>query len=347
MTTPLNVALIGYGYVGKVFHAPLLSHTPGFHLHTVVSRDAGKVHADLPHMRVVADAQQAFADPAIDLVVIASPNDSHASLALAALDHGKHVVVDKPFTVTVAEAESVIARARDRGRLVSVFQNRRWDADFLTVQQLVRDDVLGDIAELHSHFDRYRPQVQSRWRESAAAGAGLWFDLGPHLLDQAVQLFGMPLALQVDLALQRQDAQAPDYFHAQLRYRRCRVHLHAGSLVAANGLRFAVHGQRGSYQKHGLDGQEQALRAGTQPGEMGWGEDSESGRLELVDGEGHVSVQTLPSQPGDYRRYYQAMHAAMVDGTPPPVSAEQALALMRLIALGERSNAERRELTVA
>lgn len=347
MTAPLNVALVGYGYVGKVFHAPLIQHTAGLALHTVVSRDAGKVHADWPQLRVLADAQQAFADPAIDLVVIASPNDSHAPLALAALDHGKHVVVDKPFTVTVAEAEAVLARARERGRKLSVFQNRRWDADFLTLQQLLRDGVLGDVAELHSHFDRFRPQVQQRWRESAVAGAGLWYDLGPHLLDQALQLFGTPLGVHADLAMQRQGAQAPDYFHVQLRYAHTRVHLHAGSLVAARQLRFAVHGSRGSYLKHGLDGQEDALRAGGQPGEIGWGDDALPGQLTLIDAQGRASEQTLPSQAGDYRRYYAAMQAAIVDGMPVPVSAEQALEVMRLIELGQRSAAERRELDVA
>ena len=344
MAPSLNVALIGYGYVGKVFHAPLIRHTPGLHLHTVVSRDAGKVHQDLPELHVVANPQQAFSDPAIDLVVIASPNDSHAPLALAALDQGKHVVVDKPFTVTLAEAEAVVARAHERGRRVSVFQNRRWDADFLTVQQLLRDDVLGDIAELHSHFDRYRPQVQARWRESAVAGAGLWYDLGPHLLDQAVQLLGVPVALHADLALQRSAAQAPDYFHVQLRYPHCRVHLHAGSLVPAHGLRFAIHGQRGSYIKHGLDTQEDSLRAGTQPGTPGWGEDPNPGQLSLVDAQARISVQALATRTGDYRRYYAAMHAAIVDDAPLPVSTDEALTLMRLIALGERSANERREL---
>lgn len=344
MPASLNVALVGYGYVGKVFHAPLIQHTPGLQLHTVVSRDADKVHRDFPQLRVVADAQDAFSDPDVDLVVIASPNDSHAPLALAALDQGKHVVVDKPFTVTLAEAEAVITRARERGRKLSVFQNRRWDADFLTLQQLLRDGVLGEVAELHSHFDRFRPQVQQRWRESAAAGSGLWYDLGPHLLDQALQLFGKPLGLHADLALQRQGAQAPDYFHVQLRYAHTRVHLHAGSLVPAHDLRFAVHGDRGSYLKQGLDGQEDALRAGAQPGDIGWGVDALPGQLTLIDAAGARSEQIMPSQPGDYRRYYAAMHAAIIDGTPLPVTADQALDVMGLIELGERSAAERREL---
>ena len=217
MNAPLRVALIGYGFVGKVFHAPLIQATPGLLLHTVVSRDAGKVHADWPDVQVVGDTDAAFADPAVDVVVIASPNDSHAPLAMAALAQGKHVVVDKPFTVTLTEARDVVDAARRAGRLVSVFQNRRWDGDFLTVQRLVGDDTLGRVAEFHSHFDRFRPVVQDRWREHDAPGGGLWYDLGPHLIDQAVQLFGLPEAISVDIARLRDGAQAPDYVHATLR----------------------------------------------------------------------------------------------------------------------------------
>lgn len=259
MNAPLRVALVGYGFVGKVFHAPLIQATPGLVLHTVVSRDAGKVHADWPDVQVVGDPDAAFADPAVDVVVIASPNDSHAPLAMAALAQGKHVVVDKPFTVTLTEARDVVDAARRAGRLVSVFQNRRWDGDFLTVQRLVGDGTLGRVAEFHSHFDRFRPVVQDRWREHDAPGGGLWYDLGPHLIDQAVQLFGLPEAISVDIARLRDGAQAPDYVHATLRYPTHRAHLHAGTLVAGNGLRFAVHGTRGSYLKHGLDVQEDRL----------------------------------------------------------------------------------------
>lgn len=340
----LNVALIGYGFVGKVFHAPLIVHTPGLQLHTVVSRDAAKVHSDHPGVRVLADPAAAFADPSIDLVVIATPNDTHAPLALAALADGKHVVVDKPFTVTVAEAEQVVALARRSGRLLSVFQNRRWDADFLTVKQLLEDGVLGAIAEFHSHFNRFRPQVVDRWRERAATGGGLWYDLGPHLIDQALQLFGAPLAIQVDLAAQRVGASNPDYFHAQLRYPRCRVHLHAASLVAAHGLRYAVHGERGSYLKQGLDVQEDCLRAGGVPGELDWGRDPRFGELTRLDDDGVLVTHPLDTLPGDYRRYYGAMREAIVDGAPLPVTPEQAIAVMHLIELGIRSSAERREI---
>ncbi|MRG99343.1 oxidoreductase [Xanthomonas sontii] len=334
-----NLALLGFGYVGRTFHAPLIAHTPGLHLHTVVSRQAEAVNAAWPQARVVADAAQAFADPRIDAVVIATPNQTHAPLALAALAQGKHVLVDKPFTLDVAEAQQVLAQAQRAGRIVSVFQNRRWDGDFLGVRALLEAGTLGEIAEFHSHFDRHRPQVADRWREHALPGSGLWFDLGPHLLDQALQLFGPPQSLQADLALQRPGAQTVDYVHAVLRYPRLRVVLHAGSLVAANGLRFAVHGSGGSYVKHGLDTQEAQLRAGVAPGAPGWGEDPLPGQLRLVGADGTHAVQTLPAPRGDYRDCYAAFREAIAGRAPAPVDAAQALAVMRLLEAGVRSAA--------
>lgn len=335
----LNLALLGFGYVGRTFHAPLIARTPGLRLHTVVSRQADAVNAAWPQARVVAEAAEAFADPQIDAVVIATPNQTHAPLALDALAQGKHVLVDKPFTLDVAEAQQVLAQAQRVGRIVSVFQNRRWDGDFLGVRALLEAGTLGEIAEFHSHFDRHRPQVGDRWREHALPGSGLWFDLGPHLLDQALQLFGPPQALLADLALQRPGAQTVDYVHAVLRYPRLRVVLHAGSLVAANGLRFAVHGTAGSYLKHGLDTQEAQLRAGVAPGAPSWGEDPLPGQLRLVGADGTHAVQTLPAQRGDYRDCYAAFREAIAGRAPAPVDAAQALAVMRLLEAGVRSAA--------
>jgi predicted dehydrogenase len=339
----LNVALVGYGFVGKAFHAPLIRHTPGLRLHTVASSDAGKVLADHPDVRVFAAADAAFADPDIDLVVIAAPNTVHAPLANAALAAGKHVVVDKPFTITTQEAREVVANAARAQRLVSVFQNRRWDSDFLTLQQLIAAGTLGEIAEFHSHFDRHRPIVADRWREHDLPGSGLWYDLGPHLIDQALQLFGMPVALTADIGLQRVHAHTPDYFHVLLRYPTLRVVLHAGSLVPANGLRFAVHGTRGSYVKHGLDVQESALRAGAIPGQVGWGVDSRPGELHEATDEG-MRVSSLPGIAGDYRAYYAAMRDAIVHGSPLPVTPSQALDVMAMLEWGMQSALERREI---
>ncbi len=346
MDTTLKVALVGYGFVGKVFHAPLIQATPGLALHAVVSRDAAKVQADWPGMQVTPDAHAMFADPAIDLVVIASPNDTHASLAIAALAQGKHVVVDKPFTITVAEAREVIAVAERADRFVSVFQNRRWDADFLTLRRLFEQDALGRIAEFHSHFDRFRPVVQDRWRERDEPGGGLWYDLGPHLLDQAMQLFGLPQAITADIARLRDGARAADYFDATLRYSRHRVVLHASTLVAGNGLRFAVHGTKGSFLKHGLDVQEDQLRAGMTPGAAGWGMDTRAGEL-VQERDGRLVTAVAHVEVGDYRRYYAGMRDAILRGHPVPVTPQQALDVMRLIELGVQSSGERREIALA
>ena len=343
MQPTLDVALVGYGFVGKAFHAPLVVNTPGLRLHTVVSSDARKVLADHPGVRVLAEPEAAFADPDIDLVVIAAPNPVHADLASAALAQGKHVVVDKPFTVTLEQARQVIADAEHADRIVSVFQNRRWDADFLTLRQLLADGALGEVMEFHSHFDRYRPAVADRWRERDEPGSGLWYDLGPHLLDQALQLFGMPEAMFADIALQRDGAMVADYFQVLLRYPRLRVVLHAGSMVSGQKLRFAVHGTRASYLKHGLDPQEDALRKGGIPGRAGWGIDPLPGllRTETADG---VEAETVRGIAGDYVRYYAAMRDAILDGGPAPVTPQQALEVIAMLEWGLESSSTHREI---
>lgn len=334
MSRPLQLALVGYGLAGRVFHAPLITATPGLALHTVVSSDAGKVHADIPGVRVVADAQAALVDPAIDLVVIASPNATHAPLATAALQAGRHVVVDKPFAIDLDEAQGVAATARASGRLLAVFHNRRWDADFLALRALLDAGALGEIAEVHSHFDRFRPTVPDRWRERAGPGAGLWLDLGPHLVDQALQLFGLPDAVQADIAIQRDGAEVDDFFHVVLRYPRLRVVLHAGALVPGAGLRFAVHGTGGSWFKHGLDPQEAALRAGGRPGADGWGVDPAPGRRLRVDADGTVRDAPSPEPAGDYRAFYTGIRDAIRDCMAPPVTVDEALDVMRVLQAG-------------
>lgn len=242
--------------------APLIQHTPGLALHSVVSSQRDTLLRQFIDVHVHATPQAVFDDPAVDAVVIATPNEQHAPLAIAALAAGKHVLVDKPFALDVAQAEAVQAAARGAGRIATVFQNRRFDADFLTLQRLLSDGTLGSVAECHAHFDRFRPQVRDRWREQDGPGSGLWYGLGPHLLDQMLVLFGMPQAIDADLAVQRDGSSGIDYFHAVLQYPRHRAIVHAGSLVAAPTPRFAVHGSAGSWIKHGLDVQEAQLRRG-------------------------------------------------------------------------------------
>lgn len=341
---PLNVALIGYGLAGRVFHAPLVRATPGLHLHSVVSSRATGIGASYPSVRVCAQASDVFADPAIDLVVVATPNDSHAPLARAALRAGKHVVVDKPFALDLDQARALTAQARDCGKVLSVFHNRRWDADFLTLRGLLDAGALGEVAELHSHFDRFRPQVPDRWRDREGPGAGLWYDLGPHLADQALELFGAPLAVYADLGLQRDGATAVDYFHVQLRYPRLRVLLHGGSLVPGHGLRFAVHGSAGSWIKHGLDPQEDALRAGLRPGPGDWGRDPRPGTLLRVDDSGTAADADAPAVDGNWPAYYAGVRDAIVHGTPPPVTADSALLAQAVLEAALESAAGGREV---
>ena len=337
----IGVAVAAFGAAARVFHLPLLQAVPGLELRLVVSRRPDEVQQALPQVRVVGDFAAACADPLIDLVVIPTPNATHAPLAAQALAAGKHVVVDKPFTLTVAEAEALLAQARAAGRILSVFQNRRWDSDFLTLRSLLQEGAVGVPTHLESHFDRFRPQVPDRWRDRAGPGAGLWYDLGPHLIDQAVQLFGPPRALFVDLAAQRDGATADDYFHALLRYDRLRVVLHATALAAAPGPRFVLHGTAGSWVKHGLDAQEDQLKAGMTPGASGWGIDPRPGSL--VAAETTTEVRAIP---GDYRQYYAAVRDAILGRGPNPVASEDALAVMKVLELGLRSHAERRELVL-
>jgi predicted dehydrogenase len=332
MTPNLRVGIIGYGFATATFHAPLIQGTPGLELAAIASRDPGKVHAALPGMQVEASPEALWSRPDIDLIVIPTPNATHYSLASQALAAGKHVVVDKPFTVTLEEAKALKAQAERAGRLLSVFQNRRWDADFLTLRQVIASGVLGRIVHFESHFDRHRPQVQVRWRERPGAGNGLWFDLGPHLLDQAVQLFGMPEALALDRAAQREGAEVDDWFHAVLRYGPMRVVLHAGNLVPVPAPRFVVHGDRGTFLKRGLDPQEDRLKAGASP----QGLDPVAAELTLWKDGAWQTAQRF-CEPGNYPAYYAGIRDAILGRGPNPVTVEEAVAVMTLLEAGIQS----------
>lgn len=203
----VNVALLGYGYSGKTFHGPLIAQVAGLRLTHVISSDTKKVLTDWPNVTVFDRAEEAFANPDVNLVVIATPNDTHFHLAARALSAGKSVVVDKPFTTTMAEASELDRMATNFGRMISVFQNRRWDSDFLTVRRVLAEGPLGEVVHFESHFDRYRPQVQARWRECPGPGSGVWYDLGPHLVDQVLQLFGTPATIYADFEAQRNGAE--------------------------------------------------------------------------------------------------------------------------------------------
>jgi predicted dehydrogenase len=335
--TPIRTAIIGYGYVGRTFHAPLIRATPGLAL-TIIgsSQPEDAIHETAPDVRVVSDPLAAATDPEVDLVVIASPNDSHAKLAEAALGAGKHVVVDKPFTVTLAEARQVVVVAARARRLLSVFQNRRWDSDFLTVQAALASGRLGTLVQFESRIDRYRPVAQDRWREMPAPGGGLWFDLGAHLVDQALLLFGLPQSVTLHTASQRRADSAPDWFLAVLTYPHLHAILSAGVLVSGGSARFMLHGTAASLVKAGVDVQEAQLREGVAPGDLDWGIDLDAAKL--FDG-ATGEIELVSAADGDYRRYYEGVRDAILGAAPNPVTPAEAIAVMAVIAAGEESAA--------
>ena len=338
----IRVGLIGYGLAGASFHAPLIAAVSGLELASIVSSRAAEVALAWPDVAVVPDAASLFADSTIDLVVIATPDTAHADLAKAALEAGKHVVIDKPFVTDPADGAALIALAEARGLMLSVFHNRRWDADFLTVRKLLAERMLGEIALAELRWDRFRPAIKPGWRETK--GAGLLNDLGPHLLDQAVQLFGMPDALAADIATQRAQATTEDYFEISLHYGTKRMIVSAATLVAAARPRFALYGTGGSFVKYGIDPQEAVLRAGHPPTTPGFGEDAAHafGTLTAAD----RTTRSVSSERGDWRAYYAGVVAAIAHGSMPPVPARDALAVMRLIALARDSAQDGRRVVL-
>ena len=312
MDGTIGVGLIGYGLGGAAFHAPQISAEPRLRLEAVVTSRARQVERDHPGTRVVGGAGELLADPAVELVVVAAPNAVHHELAAAGLRAGRHVVVDKPFTLSAADADELIALAEATDRRLSVFHNRRWDGDFLTVRRGVEAGVLGEVAGFVSRYDRFRPVPKGSWKEEAVAGSGLLWDLGPHLIDQAMVLFGPPRTVWADLGVQRPGVEAVDYLHLVLGYGRLRAVLHAAMLVRDPGPRFEVHGDRGSLVTWGLDQPE--VRA-TLTGEVAGLE--QQGRLEGV--------------PTDYGSFYAAMAAAVAGEGPVPVAPTDARATVAVI----------------
>lgn len=338
---PVRVGLLGYGMAGQVFHAPLIRQEPGLHLVTVASSRAEQIARDVPGVEAVPSVDAVIARPDIDLIVVATPNQLHFPHAKAALEAGKHVVIDKPFVVDLAQADALMALADRHQRVLSVFQNRRWDSGFLTARQAMADGSLGEIYYYEAHYDRFRPAIKPGWREVAGDGAGVFFDLGAHLADQAVCLFGMPDAVTADIQVQRADAQVDDYFHVVLHYGRRRAVLHGSMLTRMPGPSLALHGDRGSLLVYGLDGQETALKALTGAGGGGAGP---APSALLDDGGG---PRPLDLAAGDYPAYYRGVAAAIRDGVPPPVTARQARDAFAVLAAAQASAARRQTVSLA
>ena len=334
---PIRVGVIGFGFVSKVFHVPLLQATDGYRITVVSSSRPAEVSAVLPDADVVSRPEQLTAHPDVDLVVIATPNETHAPFAEMAMRAGRNVVVDKPFTISVEEARHLAAVAAETGVVLSVFQNRRWDSDFLTVREALRGDLLGRVVRFESRIDRFRPDVRDRWRETPGPGAGLLYDLGPHLIDQALVLFGIPDSVQATLALQRRGARTDDFFQLVLRYGEMIATLEAGSLVSGGSARFAVHGERASIVKQKPDMQEDQLRAGIEPGSGEWGFDPDD--AVLYDGATGAS-RTVKAARGDQRGYYAALREAIHRRASNPVPPQHGATVMAIIEAALRSEVD-------
>jgi scyllo-inositol 2-dehydrogenase (NADP+) len=337
----IRTGIIGYGLGGMAFHAPLVDAVPGLELAAIATSRADAVHARYPDVAVTTP-EALLADPSIQLVVVSTPNDTHVPLARAALDAGKHVVVDKPFATSIADGESLIALAKEKGLLAGAFHNRRWDGDFLTVRKLVESGTLGDVLLAELRWDRFRPEVAQVWKESPEAGAGILADLGPHLIDQALQLFGTPEALFADVAVQRQGGRADDYFEITLFYGPRRVVLSAGRMFVTPRPRFWLHGSAADFVKHGLDPQEVRVKDGARYSDPGVGDEEVRyhGTLTRADG----SSETVPTDTGDYRGFYAGVARAIAEGTPLPVSGEDAVLGLRIAELARESAREGRRL---
>jgi len=326
----IRVGLAGYGLAGSAFHAPLIRAVERMELAAVLtSRDAPQRVGTFDELLELSQ-----------LVVIATPNTTHFDLASAALKAGKHVVIDKPLTTTVDEADHLIALAEQCGRLLTVFHNRRWDGDFLTVRKVLPQ--LGPISLFEACWDRFRPNIKQGWREIPAPGSGVLADLGPHMIDQALQLFGLPDAVSADIIGQRADAQVEDYFDVTLYYGVARICLRCSTLTAEPRPRFAVHGPGGSFVKHGLDTQEAALKAGADPRAPDFGVDLRDGTLTAPDG----SATRVPTERGRYVSFYEAVADAILDGAGLPVDPRDARDGLMLIDLARRSSALGQRLSV-
>ncbi len=332
----IAVGLVGFGYAGRVIHAPLIVASR-MEIVGVVSRQHDAVRAAIPSAEVLADLEALLSLRRLDLVVIATPNDLHEPQALAAMAAGKHVVIDKPMALTVASADRLIGAAARSRVTLTVFHNRRWDSDFKSVARVIAAGSLGPIHTFEARWDRYRPKVPERWRESAAHGGGVLLDLGTHLLDQALALCGMPEWLQADLYSQRPGTSVDDAFELRMGRGRLRVTLGASSLAAAPGPRFRVLGDRGSFTSGGVDPQEDQLRSGMTPADDAFGLDPSAGAGCLVAG-GSAEASAVPAERGRWRDFYGAVRSCIETGSAPPVSPADARRGLQLIEAAQRSS---------
>ena len=349
MAADIGVGVIGFGLATRVFHAPFVSAVPGLRLHAIVERSSNAAQAAYPNVGVVRSVEELLGDSAVSLVVVATPNETHYRLARLALLAGKHVVIDKPFATTSAEARDLIEIAVAGSLVLAPFHNRRWDGDFLTVTKLLTDGPLGRLVTFESHFDRYRPiPREGTWKEAGGNANGLLMDLGPHLVDQVVALFGMPKTITASVRADRDNSRIEDAFDIALGYDGLVAWCRSSMLACDASPRFLLHGTAGSYKKYGLDPQEPAIVAGAKVPRVGEGEwlmepEAAWGTLTVApvldDPETRVKT-VVRTEPGDYRSYYVNVRDAILGKSPLAVPSEAGYNVIRLLELARVSSAE-------
>ena len=337
----IEVGLIGYGLAGRAFHAPVIRAVPGLRLAAIVQRSGNEAAENYPDVRIVRSVDELLAIPGIRLVVIATPNDTHFDFAKACLAAGKDVVVDKPFTTTIEEAQALVAFAKQKERLLTVYQNRRYDGDFQAIRKLVAEGTLGRILRFETTYDRYRPHLKpGAWRETTRAGSGILYDIAPHLMDHALVLFGLPEAVFADVRAEREGALADDAFDIVFHYPDAmRAVLRSSILAAAPRPRFVLLGTGGSFVKQTFDPQENNLRHGKIPASGAWGAEPKEdwGVLTVPNGDGFAQ-RRIPSAICDYRDYYANVRDALLGKAALAVTAEWALDVMRLLEMARESS---------
>ena len=344
MSNRLRVALAAYGMSGRLFHAPFIQANPDFELTTILERSRTDSKEQFPTARIVRDYDDILQDASIDIVVVNTPNPMHYTMTEAALLAGKHVIVEKPFTPTVAEGEALVMLAQQQGLMLSVYHNRRFASGYRTARQLLAESGVGELRSFTMTLERYRPQLgPKKWKEEHNPAAGLFYDMGIHLLDESLLLFGLPQSLTADLRIQRQASQVNDYFDVRLDYPGFHVNLKGSLLAREPAPAYVIHGEKGTYIKQQQDVQEPRLLAGVTPSAPGWAEESESEWGLLHNDEGR---QKYPTVTGDYQDFYRNVHAHLCVNEQLLTPPQQALLALRMLELALLSSQQQRTLPV-
>src|SRR5271169_539676 len=356
MSQEIGVAVIGFGLAGQVFHAPFVSAVPGLKLEAIVQRKGDQAAKAYPSARILRTVDEALRDSAVQMVVVGTPNETHFALAKMALQAAKHVVIDKPFAATSEEALELKDLAERQGVVLAPFHNRRWDGDFRTVQRLLAEEAVGRLVTYESHFDRFRPLPrENTWKEGANSANGLLMDLGPHLVDHALALFGPPEGITASVRKDRDKTDIEDAFDITLEYPRLRAHCRSSMLACDAAPRFLLHGTKGSFKKYGLDPQEPALVGGAKVPRIGEGEWLAENEVAW----GTLTVAPVPADPmnlkqtkvptelGDYRLYYANVRDAINGTAKLAVTPEDGYRTIKVLEMARQCTAERRTIPVS